>query len=77
MKIETSHQARLTTVWLTRAEQEDSAIKAQLDMLYADCKSKKYTVAVFHSGGKGLCDQTSGLLCHNRRKTAQFAGRGM
>lgn len=77
MKIEVSHQAKLTTVWLTRAEREDPAIKAQLDKLYADCKSKKYTVAVFQSGRRDLCDQTSELLCYNRRRAAQIAGRGM
>lgn len=77
MQIEVSHQTKLTTVWLTRAEQEDPTIKAQLDKLYADCKTKKYTVAVFHSGGRDLRDQTSGLLCYNRRRAAQIAGRGM
>lgn len=77
MKIEVSHQDKLTTVWLTRAEQENPAIKAQMDKLYADCKTKKYTVAVFHSGSKDLCNQTSGLLCYNRRRAAQIAGRGI
>lgn len=77
MQIEVSHQAKLTTVWLTRAEQEDPSIKTQLDKLYADCKNKKYTIAVFHSGNRDLRNQTSGLLCHNRRRAAQIAGRGM
>lgn len=77
VQIEVSHQAKLTTVWLTREEQENPAVKAQLDILYADCKCKKYTVVVFYSGGKDLRDQTSGLLCYNRRRAAQIAERGM
>lgn len=77
MKIEVSHQAKLTTVWLTQAEREDPAVKDQLSRLYADCQKEKYTVAVFHSGSKDLYYQTSGLLCYNRRRSAQIAGRGM
>lgn len=77
MKIEIDHQRKITTVWLTRAEQEDPGIKAQLDSLYADSHAKKHTVAVFYSGGRDLCRETSALLCHNRRRAAQIAGRGM
>ena len=77
MKIEINHQAKITTVWLTRAEQENPGIKVQLDSLYADCHAKKHTVAVFHSGGHDLCRETSALLCHNRRRSAQIAGKGM
>lgn len=75
MKIEIDHQAMITTVWLTRAEQEDPGIQAQLDRLYADCRMKKHTVAVFRSGGHNLCRETSALLCHNRRQSAKLAGR--
>lgn len=77
MKIEVNHQAKITTVWLTRAEQSDPIIKVQLDKLYTDCRAKKHTVAVFHSGERDLCRETSALLCHNRRKSAQLAARGM
>lgn len=77
MKIEANHQNKLTTVWLTRGEQEDPAVQAQLARLYADCRAKKYTVAVYHSGARDLLEQTSGLLCYNRRRMAQLAGRGM
>ena len=77
MQIEVNHKIKLTTVWLTREEQNDPAVKAQLDKLCADCKASKHTVAVFRSGKQDLYDQTSGLLCHNRRRVAQLAGRGM
>lgn len=77
MKIEVDHQAKITTVWLTQAEQENPTIKARLDKLYVDCHVKKHTVAVFHSGERDLYRETSVLLCHNRRQSAQLAGSGM
>lgn len=77
MKIEVSHQDKLTTVWLARGEKENPAVQVQLARLYADCKAKKYMVAVFQSGTRDLLEQTSGLLCYNRRRMAQLAGRGM
>lgn len=77
MKIEISHQDKLATVWLARGEQENPAVQVQLTRLYTDCRAKKYMVAVFHSGSRDLLEQTSGLLCYNRRRMAQLAGREM
>lgn len=71
------HTARIATVWLSQAEQENPSVKVQLDALCADCKGKKYTVAIFHSGARPIQEQTSGLLTYNRRKLAQAAGRGL
>lgn len=76
MKIEVNHQDKLTAVWLTQGEREDPAVRAQLERLYADCKARKYMVAVYQSGTRDLLDQTSGLICYNRRRMAQLAGRG-
>ena len=77
MKIELHHQSKIASVWLTRAEKEDPAVKARLDGLYADLKKKKYTVAVFFSGDRDLCQETGSLLVYNRRRIAQLEGRGM
>lgn len=77
MEIEMYHKAKIAAVWLTRQEQNDPAFQTQLESLYADCKAKKYTVALFRSGNSDLCQQTSSLLCYNRRRSAQTAGRGM
>lgn len=77
MKIEVNHQSKITSVWLTRQEQQDPDIKMQLGRLYVDCRARKYTVAVFNSGNRDLCQETSALLCYNRRKTVQIAGRGL
>ena len=77
MTIEVSNQNKLATVWLCRGEWENPAVKQQLKQLYADCKEKKYMVAVYQSGPRDLLSQTSGLLCYNRRRMAQLAGRGL
>ena len=73
MQIEVSHQAKLTTVWLTRAEQEDTAIREQLNELYADYKAKKYMVAQFHSGTEDLYCNTRDLLLFNRKRIEELA----
>ena len=77
MKINISHEEKLATVWLAQEERENPMIKARLDALYADCKAHKYQVAVYHSGSRQLTEQTSSLLCYNRRRKAQIAGRGV
>ena len=77
MRIEVSHQDKLATVWLAQGEREDPAVKARMQTLIDDCKTRKYLVAVYQSGPRDLLSQTSGLLCYNRRRLAQLAGRGV
>lgn len=77
MMIEMHQNAKIAAVWLTQREKEDPAVQQKLEALYADCKTKKYTVAVFLSGPRELTQQTSSLLCYNRRRAAQLAGRGL
>ena len=77
MTIEMNHKSKIAAVWLTQAEENDPAIKIRLDALYSDCKEKKYTVAVFHSGSCDLARQTGDLLRYNRHRTAQRTGRGL
>lgn len=77
MKIEVSHQDKLATVWLAQGERENPEVKARMQALVDDCKTRKYMVAVYQSGSRNLQSQTSGLLCYNRRRSAQLAGRGM
>lgn len=77
MQIEILQASKTVAVWLTSAEAEDPVIQARLSQIYADCAAKKYTPAVFRSGSRSLPEQTSGLLTHNRRQTAQREARGM
>lgn len=77
MKVEVSQQDKLATVWLAQSERDNPSVRTQLEALCEDCKSKKYTVAIFQSGTRNLLSQTSGLLCYNRRRSAEITGRGM
>lgn len=77
MQIEILQASKTVAIWLTTAEAQDPIIQARLSQIYADCAAKKYTPAVFRSGGRSLPEQTSGLLIHNRRQTAQREARGM
>ena len=64
---------KLVTIWLTRAEQEDTAIREQLKALYADYKARKYMVAQFHSGTEDLYCNTRDLLLFNRKRIEELA----
>lgn len=77
MTIEVSQKNKLATVWLAQGEREDPVVREQLNGLIAECKDKKYMVAVYQSGSRDLMRQTSDLLCYNRRRMAQLAGRGV
>lgn len=77
MQIEVLHASKTVAIWMTSTEAEDPTVQTKLSAIYADCAAKKYTPAVFRSGGKSLPEQTSGLLLHNRRRTAQREARGM
>ncbi len=71
VEIFVQEQGKLVTVWLTRKEQEDSALRERLKSLYAGYAEKKYTVAEFLSGGEELYRNTRDLLLYNRRKLAE------
>ena len=71
VEIFVQEQGKLVTIWLTRKEQENSALRERLKSLYAGYAEKKYTVAEFHSGGEELYRNTRDLLLYNRRKLAE------
>ena len=73
MEVHVRDDIKLVTVWLTRAEQEDSTIREQLKNLYADYRLKKYMVAQFHSGVEDLYRSTRDLLLFNRKRMAELA----
>ena len=73
MEVYVKDDMKLVTVWLTRAEQEDTAIREQLKALYADYKAKKYMVAQFHSGTEDLYRNTRDLLLFNRKRIEELA----
>lgn len=73
MEINVRDDMKVVTIWLTRAEQEDTAIREQLKALYADYKAKKYMVAQFHSGTEDLYRNTRDLLLFNRKRIEELA----
>ena len=73
MEINVRDDMKLVTVWLTRAEQEDTALRERLKTLYAEYKAKKYMVAQFHSGTEDLYTCIRDLLLYNRKRIEELA----
>ncbi len=71
MELNVHDNTRIVEVWLTNAEKNDPAVQARLNDLCAKYMEKKFTVAVFHSGGGDLYQNTRELLAYNKRRCAQ------
>lgn len=71
LELNVHDNTKIVEVWLTNAEKNSPSIQAQLNDLYAKYKKKKYTVAVFHSGGGDLYQSTRELLAYNKRRCAE------
>lgn len=72
MEINVRSESRIVEIWLTREEQQDTALPEKLKPLYQSYKELGYTTAVFESGEQDLWDTASGLLCYNRQRIAQM-----
>ena len=72
MEINVKDDIKIVEVWLTQEEKRDAALREQLKPLYQDYEKKKYLVAVFESGSQNLWEETSALLCYNRKRIAQM-----
>ena len=64
-------EQKYVSVWLTKAESTDSALRESLKSLYSEYKQKKYRVVVFESGRDDLPTLTRDLLKHNIVLSAQ------
>ncbi len=62
---------KYVSVWLTKAESADLALRESLKSLYSEYKQKKYRVVVFESGRGDLPMLTRDLLKHNIELSAQ------
>ena len=71
MMNEIHEELKIMTVWLTKNESADPALR---DRLTKECveNSKGYKVAVFFSGNDNLYETTSALLRYNRKRMAQM-----
>ena len=75
MELKVHDNTKIVEVWMTNVEKNDPAVQARLKELYAKYKEKKYTVAVFQSGGGDLYQSTRDLLAYNKRKCAELAAQ--
>ena len=73
MELKVHDNTKIVEVWMTNAEKNDPAVQARMKELYAKYKEKKYTVAVFHSGGGDLYQSTRDLLAYNKKRCAELA----
>ena len=62
---------KYVSVWLTKAESADPALRESLKSLYSEYKQKKYRVVVFESGKGDLPMLTRDLLKHNIELSVQ------
>lgn len=73
MEVNVHDDIKLVEIWLTKQEQEDAALREQLQRMYQVYKSRSYMVAQFHSGGEDLYTLTRSLLVFNRRRIEELA----
>ena len=72
MEINVRDDRKLVEIWLTSKEWQDQTCAAGLTPLFQQYRAKKYTVAVFLSGGRDLAEETGALLRQNKRRTAEL-----
>lgn len=71
MEINVRDDRKIVEVWLTNQEKQDEALREQLKNFYQYYREQKYIVAVYMSGDLNLTEETSALLCHNRKRLAE------
>ena len=65
MEINVYDNKKYVSIWLTRSESRDDALRESLKPIYQKYKAMDYTVAVFESGSGDLPTLTKGLLSYN------------
>jgi len=75
LEVTVNHNTQVVSIWLTNADQSDSAVQQELNQICADSKARKYKTAVFRSGTQNLVDKTQSLLLLNRYKLPQIIGK--
>jgi len=72
MEININDNTKTAEFWLTRNESDNPDFRKNIKPLCKEFSSKKYFVAIFMSGDKELFEQTSNLLCYNKKRIAQL-----
>lgn len=71
MEINVRDDRKIVEVWLTNQEKQDEDLRERLKTFYQQYREKKYIVAVYMSGDLDLMEETSALLCSNRKRLAE------
>lgn len=71
MEINVRDDRKIVEVWLTKGEKQGQALGEEMKKLYQKYKKEKYLVAAFMSGDQDLAEETSALLCYNRKSLAE------
>ena len=71
MKMSVDEEKKIVELWLTAAEQNDTALMESLKLLYEAWRERQYRPVVFRSGRRDLLDLTEELLLHNRTVAAR------
>lgn len=66
MRIHIRHECRSAEIWLSREDQRDPAVAAQLDRALAGFRQRNYFVTTFRSGDQPLEADLLSLAMQNR-----------
>jgi len=72
LEINVRNDSKIVEIWLANDEKRDQGLQERLKPLYQEYNAQKYLVAVFLSGAKDLEQQTSDLLCYNKKRIAEL-----
>ena len=65
MEMNVYDNKKYVSIWLTRSESRDDALRENLKPIYQKYKAMDYKVVVFESGNGDLTTLTQNLLSHN------------
>lgn len=65
MEMNVYDNKKYVSIWLTRSESRDDALRESLKPIYQKYKAMDYKVVVFESGNGDLPTLTQNLLSHN------------
>lgn len=71
MEMNVYDNKKYVSIWLTRSEARDDALRENLKPIFGQYKAKDYKVVVFESGNGDLTTLTQNLLSHNHLLNAR------
>lgn len=76
MEINVYDNKKYVSIWLTRGESRDDALRESLKPIFSQYKAKNYKVVVFESGNGDLPTLTQNLLSYNHLLKARQEADG-